>query len=184
MPNLIWVDLETTGLDEKRVGASILEIGMLVTELPMFKIVAAFEVLIVPDMLDEDGADWEDICEPNALDMHRASGLIAACEAAGSSQAGAIRAAEMFFVEHLGHTANWWTPMAGANPDFDRRWLRQHGPDLEKLFHYRNFDVRSITQLQTWCGGGGFAIPRIATKHRALADCEEAVQATRRFLGL
>ena len=50
--NLIWLDLETTGLNEKRVGSSILEIGMLATSLPRFEVVGTFEALIIPDILD------------------------------------------------------------------------------------------------------------------------------------
>ena len=53
-------------------------------------------------------------------------------------------------------------------------------PKLESLFHYRNFDVRSITQLQDWV----FGIEHRESPHRALPDARKAVQDVREFLGL
>src|SRR5690606_41859087 len=75
-----------------------------------------------------------------------------------------------FVREHAPQTLNWHTPLAGANPDFDRRFLVKHMPKLARAFHYRNFDVRSITQLQDWIEG----LAHVESPHRALDDCYPA----------
>lgn len=181
MPNLIFVDCETTGLFEDK--CFIVEIGMLAVSLPTFEPVAEFSRVVLPPM-------WPTVkrnLHEKVLQMHQSSGLLGELDHAydpeGDSGGAAPHIVERqaleFFRDHAPHTPSWQSPMAGANPDFDRRFLRKHMPKLHAAFHYRNFDVRSITQLQDWV----FGVQHIESPHRALADCKQAAATVRRFLG-
>lgn len=173
MPNLIFCDLETTGLDESR--NAILEIALLAVKLPTFEVVAEFSECVRPPMLATLRRNVHEKVEA----MHSVSGLWIDVEAHGR-EAHLVEGDALAFVrEHSPQTLAFHTPLAGANPDFDRRFLRKHMPKLHAAFHYRNFDVRSITQLQDWV----FGQAHVESPHRALADCLQAASVVRKFLG-
>lgn len=182
MKNLIFLDVETTGLNEAR--DSILEIAMVAVALPTFATVAEFSSVVVPPM-------WPTVkrnLHERVAAMHAASGLLAELDtgynveklAQGSATHLIEGQAREFVQRYAPQTASFWTPLAGANPDFDRRFLKAGMPKLHAMFHYRNFDVRSVTQLQDWV----FGVAHVESPHRALADCYQAIQAVRTFLGL
>ncbi len=171
--NLIFCDCETTGLNEAK--DVILEIGLLAVQLPTFTPIAELSMTILPPMLPTVRRNVHEKVEV----MHSASGLWNDVEARGILVHLAEGAALEFFRTWAPHTPTWQSPMAGANPDFDRRFLRKHMPKLHAAFHYRNFDVRSITQLQDWV----FGVAHVDSPHRALEDCKQAAAAVRGFLG-
>jgi oligoribonuclease len=182
MPNLIFCDCETTGLSEAK--DYIVEIALVAVELPTFKVVARYTSVVLPPM-------WPSVkrnLNEKVAAMHTASGLMAELDALSSAAGGdaAPRNAALvqtealaFFHQHAPRTLAWQSPLAGANPDFDRRFLRGRMPQLHQTFHYRNFDVRSITQLQDWV----FGETHRESPHRALPDCEKAIQDIRSVLG-
>lgn len=134
--NLIWIDLEMTGLDT--VNDTIIEIATLVTdkdlntlaEGPILAIHQADEVL---DGMDE----WN-------TRQHGQSGLI---DRVRSSQVSAAQAQQLT-VDFL---RNWVprgkSPMSGNSICQDRRFMAREMPELESYFHYRNLDVSSIKEL-------------------------------------
>ncbi len=68
------------------------------------------------------------------------------------------------------------TPVAGSTVGFDRRFLREHMPKLEALFHYRSVDVSSITELaRRWAPEVYAGRPKAGKAHRALDDVRESV---------
>ncbi len=177
--NLVYCDVETTGLDEK--SGHLLEVALLAVSLPTFEPVARFTNVVLPPC-------WETVkrnMNEKVRAMHDASGLIAMLDAAattGSDNSVAqVELRASAFIQHWApRTQSWHTPMAGANPSFDRKWLEKHMPHLAKKFHYRHFEVRTITFLQEWILGEAF----VESPHRALADCEQANNTVRAFLGL
>lgn len=176
--NLVFCDCEATGLDEGR--DHLLEIALVAVELPTFRVVATYDSVIVPPQ-------WPTVkrnLPERVRDMHEASGLLASLGdawGAGKRDYAAVEAEALAFVrQHSPHTPTWKTPLAGANPDFDRRFLRKRMPRLHEAFHYRNFDVRSITQLQDWV----FGAAHVESPHRALPDALKAVADVREFLGI
>lgn len=181
MKHLIFVDVETTGLNEKAPGAHILELALVAVELPTFKEVAAASWLVLPPC-------WPTVkrnLHEKVLEMHTTSGLIAELDALSGDNTGVspreVEAAAVAFVQQWApKTLGWHTPLAGANPSFDRGWLAAHMSKLAARFHYRHFEVRTITMLQEWILGEAFE----ASPHRALDDCFKAIGDTRRFLGL
>lgn len=175
--NVIWCDLETTGLDPQK--DQILEIALVATRLPDFEIVAEWDAVVKPV-----GFNDETIMQTHerVQEMHAHSGLWAdVCNIGGPIEA-AVKKAQEFFHRNGGHTDKGQTPLAGANPTFDRGFLKQHAPTLERLFSYRHFDVRTLTQLQSWVFGVPQRSPTPA--HRALDDCHDAIHELRKFLGL
>jgi oligoribonuclease (3'-5' exoribonuclease) len=172
---LIFCDLETAGLREDK--DAILELALVAVHVPTFEIKARFSNVIRPDI-------WSTVkrnLHEKVLAMHTASGLAAELDAGAGSPAHIVEGLAVSFVrEHAPETLAWHTPLAGANPDFDRRFLRKQMPKLHGTFHYRNFDVRSITQIQDWV----FGQAHVESPHRALADCEQAIRQVREFLGI
>jgi oligoribonuclease len=178
MRNLIYADVETTGLDEK--SGHLLEVALLAVQLPTFEQVASFSQVVVPPC-------WETVkrnMNEKVLEMHTNSGLMAALDGVQPEHHTAAQIellAASFMQQWAPRTMGWHTPMAGANPSFDRRWLERHMPALAKRFHYRNYDVRTFTLTADWVFG---TLVSEGAAHRALADCEKANDDVRRFLGL
>lgn len=181
---LMFADTETTGLVEGATGAAILELALVAVELPNFEIVECFSSVVVPPC-------WPTVKRnlPERVQrMHEISRLSAELDAAhGDAKdctrwySSKVEQEACCFVTRLApKTMSWHTPLAGAGPDFDRRWLSKHMPKLAGLFHYRNYDVRSLTQLQEWV----FGVEQAESTHRALPDCLKAVDDVRKFLGL
>lgn len=173
--NLVFVDTETTGLNETK--DHVLELALVAVSLPSFEVVAQGSWLVTPPI-------WPTVkrnLPERVLKMHEASGLVADLEnKAKLSLREVEQEACNFVTQHAPRTMEWHTPMAGAGPDFDRRFLARHMAKLVGLFHYRNFDVRSLTQLQDWV----FGIKHVDSPHRALPDCLKAVEDVKKFLGL
>lgn len=174
MPNLIIGDVETTGLDEKK--DHVLELALVAVDRRTFAVVATASWLVKPPL-------WPTVkrnIHEKVLEMHTRSGLIAELDAGGDSPEFVEADARTFIREHAPQTPMWHTPLGGCNPDFDRRFLRHRMPKLHAVFHYRNFDVRSITQLQDWV----FGVQHVESPHRALPDALKAAADVRVFLGI
>jgi len=173
--HLIFLDLETTGLREDK--DHILELAMVAVALPTFAVVAEFSNVIRPDI-------WSTVkrnLHEKVAAMHAASGLSTELDLGAGAPQHIVEGLAVDFVnKRAPQTLAWHTPLAGANPDFDRRFLRKQMPKLHGKFSYRNYDVRSITQLQDWI----FGQAHVESPHRALADCHQAIAQVKEFLGL
>jgi oligoribonuclease len=177
---LCFADVETTGLNENAPGACILEVGLLVVDVPTFEPVAAFSEVVVPPC-------WQTVkrnLPEKVAAMHIKSDLVRNlddAERTGEYRLEDVqRRAAAFVQKWAPRTLDWHTPMAGANPSFDRRWIEKHMPELGKKFHYRHFEVRTISFLQEWVFGEAL----VESPHRALDDCKQALRSVRAFLGL
>ena len=162
--NLIWLDLEMTGLDPDT--DVIIEIATVVTD-PELNILAEGPVLAVHQS-DETLAQMDDWCTR----QHGQSGLT---ERVRQSQVSETRAEQ----ETLAFLAQWVepgaSPMCGNSICQDRRFLYRYMPRLEAFFHYRNLDVSTLKELaRRWKPEALEGFKKSAT-HLALDDIRESI---------
>ena len=163
--NLIWIDMEMTGLvpDTDR----IIEIAMLVTDAEL-RVLAEGPVLVIhqPDEVLEAMDSWN-------KGTHKKSGLIEKVRASRLVEAEAEKLAVEFLREHVAANVS---PMCGNSICQDRRFLARWMPKLESHFHYRNLDVSTLKELvRRWKPEilKGFSKEG---KHEALADILESIE--------
>lgn len=162
--NLIWIDLEMTGLIPET--DRIIEIATLITDSNL-NLVAEGPVLAVkqPDSLLDGMDEWNQR-------HHGASGLIDRVKDSEVDEAEAERATLAFLAEYSEPNAS---PMCGNSICQDRRFLANYMPQLEAFFHYRNLDVSSVKELaRRWKP----AILDGLTKqgaHQAMEDIKDSV---------
>jgi len=162
--NLIWIDLEMTGLDpEKNL---ILEIATVVTnkhleplaEGPVFAIHQ-------PDAVLNGMDEWN-------TRQHGASGLTQRCRNSRVDGAFAERVTLDFLRQYVPQGAS---PMCGNSICQDRRFLVRHMPLLASFFHYRNLDVTSLKILaQLWRPDMASKFEKEST-HLALTDIYDSI---------
>lgn len=134
--NLIWIDLEMTGLDPQQ--DLIIEIATIVTDKNL-NILAEGPVIAVHQS-DEvlNGMDeWN-------TRQHGQSGLTQRVKDSSYSAADAEQQTLAFLRQYV---ARGKSPMCGNSICQDRRFLANYMPDLEEYFHYRNLDVSTIKEL-------------------------------------
>ena len=163
--NLIWIDMEMTGLQPD--SDRIIEIAMLVTD-PQLGVLAEGPVLVVhqPDEVLEGMDSWN-------KSTHKKTGLIDRVRASTMTEAEAERVTLDFVAAHV--PANN-SPMCGNSICQDRRFLARWMPRLEAHFHYRNLDVSTLKELvRRWKPDlmKGFAKEG---KHEAMADILESIE--------
>jgi len=134
--NLIWVDLEMTGLDPEK--ERIIEIATIITDTNL-NIVAEGPNLIIhqPKELIANMDEWN-------TNQHGSTGLIKAVhESSVTEQEAEMRTLE-FISKFVGHKRS---PMCGNTVSHDRRFLAKYMPGVESYFHYRHIDVSSVKEL-------------------------------------
>ena len=162
--NLIWIDLEMTGLDTN--ADHIIEIATIVTDSQLNE-VAQGPVLIVHQSKEVMGAmdEWN-------TRQHGESGLSERVLQSQSTAAQAESATLEFLQEH---TLPGKSPMCGNSICQDRRFLAREMPALEAHFHYRNLDVSTLKILaQLWAPGVAAGFTKEST-HRALGDIRDSI---------
>ena len=163
--NLVWIDLEMTGLQPE--ADLIIEIATIVTdkhlrvlaEGPVIAVHQSEEVLAAMD-------DWN-------RKQHGSSGLTARVLASRTDAAAAERET-LAFLDYWAERGR--SPMCGNSICQDRRFLARHMPALERFFHYRNLDVSTLKELaQRWAPQVAQAFQKNST-HLALDDVRESIR--------
>lgn len=167
---MVWLDLETTGLDPEK--NTVLEIGIVVTNEEL-----------------ETGLEWSKIIIPNqsylddmndlVREMHTKNGLLEDLKSGvkpalwvQEAEDEAIKTLEVLF----GFEGNQEkVPLCGSTISFDRSFLVKWMPRLDKYFHYRSIDVSSIKELVKYW------YPELPERpkneiHRAIPDCHESIE--------
>jgi oligoribonuclease len=166
--NLVWIDLEMTGLDPDR--DTILEIAALITNNEL-EAVAEGPVLAIhhPAKVLEAMNEWN-------RKHHAASGLTQRVLSSRLSMAEAERQV-LDFVQ--GYCPARTSPLCGNSVWQDRRFLARHMPALEGYLHYRNIDVSTVKELvRRWYPDGPKA-PEKKHSHLALDDIRESIEELR-----
>jgi oligoribonuclease len=163
--NLIWIDMEMSGLSPD--NDRILEVAIVITD-GQLEVVAEGPVKVIhqTDDVFERMDSWN-------KSTHKKSGLIDRVKAATQSELQAEAELIGFIAQHV---PTGTSPMCGNSICQDRRFLARHMPKLEAYFHYRNLDVSTLKELaRRWKPGimAGFAKHG---KHEALADIHESIE--------
>ncbi|HEX6020115.1 MAG TPA: oligoribonuclease [Burkholderiaceae bacterium] len=162
--NLIWIDLEMTGLSPER--DRIIEVAVVVTDPQVTRrvegpVLAIHQSDAVLDAMDT----WNKA-------THGKSGLVERVRASTIDEAAAQEAVIAWLRRYIGAGKS---PMCGNTICQDRRFLANYMPRLESFFHYRNLDVSTLKELaRRWKP----ALLERVTKnqaHTALADVHESI---------
>jgi oligoribonuclease len=163
--NLIWVDMEMSGLNPDT--DKVLEVAIVVTDTHL-NTVAEAPVLVVHQ--DDAVLDAMDSWNKAA---HAKSGLVERVRASSLPESGVESRMVEFLQQHVPPGVS---PMCGNSVHQDRRFMVRHLPRLEAFFHYRNLDVSTLKELvKRWK-------PELAAgftkhgKHEALADIYESIE--------
>ena len=163
--NLIWIDLEMTGLNTET--DRIIEIATVITDKhlnelgqgPVFAIHQPEHVLNAMD-------DWN-------RKQHGGSGLSARVRASTVTVAEAEQRTIEFVSRFVGPGKS---PMCGNSICQDRRFLARAMPKLERYFHYRNLDVSTLKELARRWAPSVFDGMKKSSTHLALDDIRESIE--------
>lgn len=162
--NLIWIDMEMSGLDPDR--ERVLEIAIVVTD-GHLQVVAEAPVLVVHQAESVLSAmdSWN-------TSTHARTGLTERVRASTLTEAQAEQQMLDFLSRYVPPSTS---PMCGNSVHQDRRFLARYMPRLEAYFLYRNLDVSTLKELaRRWRPALLDGLVK-ASRHEALADIHESI---------
>ncbi|MGR8921831.1 MAG: oligoribonuclease [Gammaproteobacteria bacterium] len=161
--NLIWIDLEMTGLEPAR--DVIIEIATIVTSATLDERVEGPVIAIHQDDTVLAGMDeWN-------TRQHGQSGLTERVRQSRHTTAAAEQATLDFLARHVPAGVS---PMCGNSICQDRRFLYKYMPRLAEYFHYRNLDVSTLKELARRWAPELPAFPKQGS-HLALDDIRDSI---------
>lgn len=162
--NLIWIDLEMTGLNPEH--DHIIEIATVVTDSDL-NVVAEGPVFAIhqSEALLNGMDDWN-------TRQHNQSGLVERVQESVITEADAQRETLAFLRQH---TAEGKSPMCGNSIWQDRRFLSRYMPELEKYFHYRMIDVSTLKELALRWAPKVYNGVQKESRHLALDDIRDSI---------
>ena len=163
--NLLWLDLEMTGLDPAR--CTILEIGAAITS-PELELITESPVIAV-----HHSEHTLSSMEPWSQRHHEKSGLIGQCRRSRVS----LKKAELAVIRFVkAHFAPKTARLCGNSIWQDRRFLTKYMPKLDAYLFYRMIDVSTIKELVSrWYPGTSFCHDQKLKTHRVLDDIRESI---------
>jgi len=168
--NLIWIDLEMTGLDPNK--ERIIEIATIITDQHL-NILAEGPVFAIhqDEELLSAMSEW-------CTKQHTKSGLVKRVRESGTTEAEAEQATIEFIQQYVRPNKS---PMCGNSICLDRRFLYKYMSTLEDYFHYRNLDVSTIKELAKRWAKHIYKDLEKESKHLALADIKESIEELRYY---
>ena len=168
--NLIWIDLEMTGLDVDR--ERIIEMAIIVTD-PELNTLAESPVITVhqSDELLDAMDEWN-------TKQHGGSGLVDRVKASNTSEA----EAEQTMIDFLAlYVPAGVSPMCGNSVHQDRKFLHRYMPKLEAYFHYRNLDVSTLKELARRWRPDVLETLKKQGSHLALDDIRDSIDELKHY---
>ena len=165
--NLIWIDLEMTGLDPET--ERIIEVATLVTDSDLNLIAEG------PNLIISQSKELLDSMDEWNQNQHGSSGLIQEVIKIDITEQIAEIETLDFISKYVGEKAS---PMCGNTVSHDRRFLSKYMPRLEAYFNYRHIDVSSFKEVAVrWMNEA--QVYEKKGSHRALGDIKESVEELR-----
>lgn len=162
--NLIWIDLEMTGLDT--TSDTIIEIATIITDCDLNELAEG------PVMAIRQSKETMDSMDDWNTRQHAKSGLTERVLASKVSLAEAERATIEFLEKWVG---TGLSPMCGNSICQDRRFLAREMPELEGYFHYRHLDVSTLKVVaQQWAPDVAAGFTKDSA-HLALSDIRDSI---------
>lgn len=178
---LIWIDLETTGLDisDNMRGVhthKILEVGMHITDAHFNIIDQGFEVVI-----HHPKEELASVMNDFVTNMHTTSGLLDKIEQSSIS----LAQAEQMMIDYVAqfNIAPNSSPICGNNVSFDKNFIDAQMPTFAKILHYRKIDVSSIKEIVARQYPETFAQLDKPNKHRGLDDIQQSIKELKFYMG-
>jgi oligoribonuclease len=168
--NLIWIDLEMTGLIPEH--DVIIEVATVVTDAQLNVVDEGPSIAIHQSNELLDGMDeWN-------TNQHNHSGLVKRVQESKISIAEAESQTLNFLMKYVDLGAS---PMCGNSICQDRRFLYNYMPDLEKFFHYRHIDVSTLKELAVRWKPNIISASYKKSRHLALSDIYDSIDELKHY---
>jgi oligoribonuclease len=168
--NLIWIDLEMTGLIPEH--DVIIEIATVVTDAQLNVVDEGPSIAIHQSNELLDGMDeWN-------TNQHNHSGLVKRVQESKISIAEAESQTLNFLMKYVDLGAS---PMCGNSICQDRRFLYNYMPDLENFFHYRHIDVSTLKELAVRWKPNIISTSYKKSRHLALSDIYDSIDELKHY---
>ncbi|MCU0769816.1 MAG: oligoribonuclease [Burkholderiaceae bacterium] len=168
--NLVWVDMEMSGLNPD--SDRVLEVALVVTDAEL-NVLAEGPVLVIgqAEAVLAGMDSWNTA-------THARSGLTARVRSSTLDEAAASETLVDFMLRHVPRGRS---PMCGNSICQDRRFMARWMPQLESSFHYRNLDVSTLKELARRWNPAVYRSFEKKSRHEALADIYESIDELRHY---
>jgi len=168
--NLIWIDLEMTGLDPN--SDLIIEIATIITDKNLNILDEGPSIVV--HQADEAMDNMDEWC----TNQHGKSGLTERVRNSAISEETAENLTIAFLKQYVSEHKS---PMCGNSICQDRRFLARYMPRLEDYFHYRNLDVSTLKELTNRWAPDKKMVYSKESSHLAMDDIKDSIDELKHY---